>query len=95
MSPAMKLLSAYRGFFSERCVAEAVLCCFENALKFRVSELGLGRYEDELKNPVSEIVPGWPEAALLAAVVRAATSHPFASSPLRVVMVGSALAFSS
>ena len=77
VSPAMKLLSAHRVFFSERCVAEAVPCCIENALKFQVSELGLGRYEDELKNPVSEIVPGWPEAALLAAVVRAATLFVF------------------
>ena len=55
VSSAMKLLSAHRVFFSERCVAEAVPCCFENSLKFQVSELGLGRYEDELKNPVSSV----------------------------------------
>ena len=60
-------------FFCERCVAEAVPCCYENALKFQVSELGLGRYESELKSLVSEIAPGWPEAVLLAAVVCAAT----------------------
>ena len=73
VSPAMMLLSVHRVFFSERCVAEAVPCCYENALKFQVSELGLGRYENELKSLVSESAPGWPEAALLAAEVRAAT----------------------
>ena len=44
VSPAMMLLSAHRVFFYERRVAEAVPCCYEYALKFQVSELGLRRY---------------------------------------------------
>ena len=49
--------------------------CIELALMFQVSEFGFG--EDELKNPVSEIVPGWPVSAFLADVVRAATLFMF------------------
>ena len=68
--------SAHVVLFSVQFLSEvAPGCCFEIALMFQVSEFGLG--EDELKNPVSEIVPGWPESALLADVVRAATLFMF------------------